>query len=254
MTDRSTVRDRTFTTSDTPSDTPPDPRWVRIMIGATLTWAAAHVAMLVATGEVIPPLVVTTALAVVIAVLATRRIRAAAWTAAVVGPLHILISMPFTLADGQHPETPATFLHSVFALLGMIVATVAAIAVIRRRAPRSGPLLAAVGTLAVVGVLVSVVAVSSTSSDASGGQDATLVAERMAWDRDTLTVPSGGRLYVDNLDRARHTFTVEDSDLDVELPAGTARMVSIDLAPGTYTFVCDVIGHETMIGTLAVSG
>jgi len=31
-----------------------------------------------------------------------------------------------------------------------------------------------------------------------------------------------------------------------------SRRVNLDLAPGTYTFVCTVPGHESMVGTLVV--
>jgi uncharacterized cupredoxin-like copper-binding protein len=57
---------------------------------------------------------------------------------------------------------------------------------------------------------------------------------------------------VDNSHIFRHSFTVEETDIDVELPALQAVRVPIDLAAGTYTVICDVPGHEEMTGVLIV--
>jgi len=67
----------------------------------------------------------------------------------------------------------------------------------------------------------------------------------------TITVNAGEvSFFVQNKDRFRHTFVIEGQDVKTELPGSTARRVTATLAPGTYTFKCDVPGHETMKGTL----
>ncbi|HKJ55959.1 MAG TPA: cupredoxin domain-containing protein, partial [Nitriliruptoraceae bacterium] len=59
---------------------------------------------------------------------------------------------------------------------------------------------------------------------------------------------------VDNRDPFHHTFAIEELGIEVDLPANTARDVPLDGAsPGVYTFVCTVVGHETMTGTIEVT-
>lgn len=239
--------------SGSPATSAPDTRWVRTAVGATLTWVAAHVAMMALTREFIPPLAVTSVLGIAIAVFVIRRPVAGAWTAATVAVVHLVVSMRFTLDDIQHPETPPAFMHAVLGVLAMLLAIVAGAAIIRRRRTSPRPLLLATAVLVLTGAVVSTVATLATSSDVAGSEDATLVAEAIAWSDDHVTVPSGGTLYLDNEDLARHTFTVEDTDLDVEMPAGRGVLVHVDLSPGTYAFICDVRGHETMTGTLTVT-
>ena len=50
----------------------------------------------------------------------------------------------------------------------------------------------------------------------------------------------------------RHTFTVRDRDLDVDLPASTAARLTVELSPGRYEGICDTSGHEQMTAALVV--
>jgi uncharacterized cupredoxin-like copper-binding protein len=60
-------------------------------------------------------------------------------------------------------------------------------------------------------------------------------------------------VFVDNRDFFRHTFTVEETSIDVELPARQGARVPVDLPAGTYAVVCPVPGHEFMASTLTVT-
>ncbi|MDP3892525.1 cupredoxin domain-containing protein [Nocardioides sp.] len=70
-----------------------------------------------------------------------------------------------------------------------------------------------------------------------------------------MTASSGtvGTL-VENRDPVRHTFTIEQLGIDVELPAGTNRRVEFTALAGTYAFHCTVPGHESMTGMIVVRG
>jgi len=59
---------------------------------------------------------------------------------------------------------------------------------------------------------------------------------------------------VENRDPVRHTFTIEQLGIDVELPAGTNRRVEFTALAGTYAFHCTVPGHESMTGMVVVRG
>jgi hypothetical protein len=69
---------------------------------------------------------------------------------------------------------------------------------------------------------------------------------------DTVTLDAGQPLHLDNQDLSRHTFTVPDIDLDIDLPAGTAARADINLPTGTNTVICDIPGHELMTSQLTV--
>jgi len=85
-----------------------------------------------------------------------------------------------------------------------------------------------------------------------GGAAATVQANNFSFDPSELEVASGSELEVRNGHASTpHTFTVQDTDLDVELGGGESEVVTIDLEPGTYGFVCRF--HPQMTGTLTVT-
>jgi len=61
---------------------------------------------------------------------------------------------------------------------------------------------------------------------------------------------SGSTISVANEDSVAHTFTVEDTDVDVPLPAGETAEATAP-APGTYDFLCTI--HPSMTGTIIVT-
>jgi uncharacterized cupredoxin-like copper-binding protein len=68
---------------------------------------------------------------------------------------------------------------------------------------------------------------------------------------------SGGTVgvFIENNDPfRRHTFTIDELEVDVELPGGTSQRVDVSAPPGTYEFYCAVPGHEKMKGTLTITG
>jgi uncharacterized cupredoxin-like copper-binding protein len=61
-------------------------------------------------------------------------------------------------------------------------------------------------------------------------------------------------LWIDNKDGIRHTFAIPELEIDVEIPALKANRVDIDAPPGSYLIICTVPGHESMTGTLTITG
>jgi plastocyanin len=68
----------------------------------------------------------------------------------------------------------------------------------------------------------------------------------------TVTVNQGQTITLVNVSDAPHTFTVTGQDIDVETMAGKTANVTIDLAPGTYPFICRFHESMGMKGTLVV--
>lgn len=63
---------------------------------------------------------------------------------------------------------------------------------------------------------------------------------------------NGQTLRVKNADHVTHTFTIDGTDVDIEVPAGTTITTTGDagLAPGTYLFHCRI--HPSMTGVMIV--
>jgi len=68
----------------------------------------------------------------------------------------------------------------------------------------------------------------------------------------TITVKRGTTLELDNVSNTAHTFTVTGQNIDVETQPGQTSQVTIDLAPGTYPFICRFHQSLGMTGTLVV--
>ena len=69
-----------------------------------------------------------------------------------------------------------------------------------------------------------------------------------------ITVTKGQTIAVKNVGSIPHTFTIQGKGIDVVNQAGQSQKVKIDLAPGTYTFICTFHVNLGMRGTLIVKG
>jgi plastocyanin len=204
-------------------------------------------------GELIPPLFVTGVVVIALGAALLRRQRR--WlliTVIVVAVLQLAGSMPFIVSNLSHPESPLSFLMEAFSVLATLSAGLGAAAGLRGAAPGARrPIALGAGGLAVIAVVVSLFAAAGIGSDAMQPGDVTIEAE-MAYFPERVEVPAGAAIYADNLDPVRHTFVVEGTDIHVEMPASTGVRFELDLAPGTYRYLCDVPGHERMEGQLDV--
>jgi len=83
---------------------------------------------------------------------------------------------------------------------------------------------------------------STGSSGATGGgatADLTVTAVNYRFDPADITVSSGDVIEVrDTNPQTPHTFTVEGTDVDVEIAPQGSGTVTIDLDPGTYDVIC----------------
>ncbi len=95
------------------------------------------------------------------------------------------------------------------------------------------------------------VAALLTATDSHQAGDV-LVPVRDVTFPDEVRVASGDDVLVENTDLVRHTFTVEGTDLSVELPERTNVRVGIDLPVGTYRIICAIPGHQNMTTNLVV--
>ncbi len=231
--------------------------WRGYLVRFALAMVAWAVVLTVLAGEIIPEITVFAALLIVGSVITSRGTgRAGPITLLVLGVLIVAMSAPFNLPDLAHPNSPVNFILGGVAGTAIPLAIViGAIGTLRRWEARSG-LMAWRGLIGViaVGAVVSMIATAATTSDVAVEGDIEILAERVEFPEVVEVEAGATALFIDNRDPFRHTFTIEELGIDVELPASTARRVVVpDLAPGTYTFVCAVTGHEKMTGELVVS-
>jgi iron uptake system component EfeO len=130
---------------------------------------------------------------------------------------------------------------------------------------RAAPRGFAVGALATLGVLVAGCAPADVApSTAGGGSSASasiaVTASEFAFAPSTVTTAAGTTTFaVTNAGVAEHEFEILKGDQVVDevegLVPGITRELTVDLAAGSYTYVCRLSGHEEagMKGTLTVT-
>jgi hypothetical protein len=222
--------------------------------GGLLVLVAIFVALMVLAGEVTPFWVMPAVVYLVLGAFVMRRAPRWLLIVAIVLPLlQVGTGLPFVIPGLTHPETPASFLPDALVIIVSIVVVIGAALALRGSSSRARRRVATFATLlAAAAALISVFAASGITSDARQSGDVAVAAANTDYP-ERVEAPQGGALWVDNQDPFRHTFVVEGTDVRAELPGATAVRLDIDLAPGTYTFICDVTGHEeAMKGTLSV--
>jgi len=226
--------------------------WVKLLAWLTGIIAAVEVIFLGMIATLVPPLVAGIVLTIVGLVVLRRARRTGIAILGLTSLLLLLGFLPFAASHLGHPESAIDFSHAVIGTVGRLLAVIAAVGAWRKASPAGARRLAvaAIG-LACLTVAVSSIAMLASSGDDAGADDVpTVIADSHF--ADTITVASGDTLYVDNTDVFRHTFTVVDTAIDVELPAAVGVRVPIDLPAGVYDVICDIPGHEHMTATLEV--
>jgi plastocyanin len=88
--------------------------------------------------------------------------------------------------------------------------------------------------------------------DLTGDDPFVVTIQDRAFGPDCFAAKSAASITVDNKDTVTHTFTMDGTQVDVTIEAGTTfNGESAGLAPGTYPFHCKI--HTSMTGTVIVS-
>ena len=226
----------------------------RFVAGAALSVVLVLLAIQVLARELIPPLAIFAVLYLAAtAVLAVRRPRWLLVTVGLVALVHLVGSVPFFVANLAHPESPASFISEALVALTVTVALVGAATGVRRSwSGARRPVAVAAALLAGLAIVLSLLASLGVEGDARQDGDVIVEAVRSTFPERVELAAGTSVLWVDNQDPFHHTLVVEGTDVQASLPGSTAVRVPVDLALGTYAFLCDVPGHETMQGTLDV--
>jgi len=89
----------------------------------------------------------------------------------------------------------------------------------------------------------------------NGEQEVTITAHDIYFDPSEVHVKAGKvKFNLPNEGAAEHDFSIDELDVQVNLPAGTTQTVEVDLPAGTYQYYCNIPGHKEagMVGTLVV--
>lgn len=145
----------------------------------------------------------------------------------------------------MHPESPADFVPVTMLTAGGLITVISTIPAFRStRGHQSGsgfPSIAARAAVALVAAAVagSLAARQMVTSDVPVSGSIVVTQERFAFGPETIVAQSGEvSLYVTNRDAARHTFTVDELDVDMSIAPGQSRLIKFDAEIGSYRFYC----------------
>jgi plastocyanin len=206
--------------------------------------------------EPIPPLLVFLGLWIVGLLWLRRSTKGPAVLLLIVFVLHLVLGAPFAVPALMLPASGGDFITTLATTLASLAGISASIALIRRRgddagsAPRS--LGMTLGALFLVGAAFSVIATVGYEDASAQQGDIQLAAEDIEFTEGSLEAnPGEVSVFVDNRDATLHTFTIDELDVDLDLPAASAARVTFTAEPGTYEFYCEP-HKEDMKGTLTV--
>ncbi len=185
----------------------------------------------------------------------------------------LLLVVPFSIFNLQHPESAGDFIPILLLIAGSILGLVgSAVSLVQRQRhtlrARATPaealavkaILAALALLALVSL--GLTAVSRTTLSAEAKANAVSV-EIKSFDfyPNRIVAKSGEtvRLVVKNSDPTLHTFTLPEAGVDMSVPPGSEKLVEFKApAPGEYRWYCiphsdpGPNGRTGMVGVLVV--
>ncbi len=230
--------------------------WRLLLAGVAIAMILVALAVQWSQETVIPPLVVLPILFVVGLVLLVLRPRLGSIVIGALAVLMILGNLPFLVEDITHPESFGSFVPTGIGVLAGLVGLAALVAVLRRVDGRPAGILGAVGLAGAVAVIaLSAVQSGGQEDDAPQEGDQHMFAQDIEFKPPAFEAPAGDiGIYIGNDDLVRHNLSIDDLDVDEELPAKAFVRIAITGAePGEYEYYCDIDGHEDMIGTLTVT-
>lgn len=231
------------------------PEWMALArIGAIVMVVFAAALQLTAQSVIPPVLVIGLAFLAFVPYLNGER-RRVGLGAAIFGAAAFLGNLPIILDDLQNPESAPAFILQLLSTIGVLLVIVGGVGAFLRRPTRllRPVALAAVGVF-LAGTFGSVAIAANTDSAVALPNDVQVTAQQLMWDPESVLIDgSASGIWIDNEDGIRHTFTIPELGIDVEIPALKARRMDIDAPPGSYQIICTVPGHDNMTGTLIIS-
>jgi plastocyanin len=190
---------------------------------------------------------------------------------ALVLALAVAMALFWTMFGLAAPASFFDFVPGLLVVPGVLIALVAGIASLRagRRdatraaSPRERTAMVAIGgalgALAVVSAVLSLAGRETVSDAEAAEADFVVDLKDFEFDQATYETTGDVTVLVKNSDPFLHTFTVDELGIDVELNAGSEKLVTIPGEPGTYVLYCEPHtsdpedpGEDDMAATLTV--
>lgn len=232
------------------------PQWLRLVRAGAIVMAVWSVALQGSAQTLIPPVAVIGLVFLGFVPFLKGERRVLGLVVAVFGTLAVVGNLEIILDDLRNPESAPAFVLVLLSLVGVSLAVVGGLSAFLRRPPEVTRTLAigAAGVF-IAGSVASLAMAANTPSDAALPGDVPVTAHQVMWAPEEIEITASNTgLWVDNQDGIRHTFTIPQLGIDVEVPALKARRIELDAAPGEYQIICTVPGHESMTGTLTITG
>ena len=228
--------------------------WPKLLRWTTVA-AIVVVALINVFSEIIPPLIVFGVIWIGALVWLGRSAKGPAILLLVSYVAFIGLSAPFTIPSLAVPASAGDFILNGAGLLAALVGIAAAIAVLRGltgATPAARSVALAAAAVFLVASAYSVYETVSYDSAVRQEGDLELVAKDLEFQETSLEAEGGQiSVFVDNQDATLHTFTIEELDVDLDVPASKSARVTFDAEPGEYEFFCEP-HEEDMEGTLTV--
>jgi hypothetical protein len=174
----------------------------------------------------------------------------------VVSLVFVLANIPFIVPSLLALNSPVEFILNLLFLMGGFGTIVASVNLVRGNegVAGEGPKRWLRGSATVV-VLLAMISIFVKITEEQATQqpgDLALIAQYTEFSTQFLPINSGTFIYLENKDLFSHTFTVEELNIDIDLPGFSSRRIQIRAQPGAYEFRCTIPGHDTMKGDLSV--
>jgi plastocyanin len=230
--------------------------WRNLAESSIWTLLSSGIATMVFVIEGIDPALAATLFAFLIGLGLTTRDRRSGPVVLLVATIIFLVpAVFFAIQVFQVPESTVNFILNSVLIVAGVTTLIASIALVRKRALTVPPRYIAIGAAALVLALTFVALVIRIGYEepASGAGDLRIMADDNEFTPDRARARAGRvSVVVTNADLSLHTFSIDELDVDQELPGGVRSAVTFDVEPGTYEYYCAIPGHEEMKGTLSV--
>ncbi|MGI9584132.1 MAG: cupredoxin domain-containing protein [Acidimicrobiia bacterium] len=230
--------------------------WMRLARASAVTMVVWAILLHLSARIVIPPVVVVgLVFAGFIPFLKGER-RRLGLAYAIVALLALVGNAPVIIDELIHIDSTPSFVLTLLSVVAASAAIVAGLGAFFRWPTQSiRPIAIAGAAVFVVGSIVSIGGFMTHESAVALEGDTVVVAEKLEFVPEDMTLNAGPTgLLVENKDGIRHTFTIAELDVDLEVPALKSARTDFTAAPGEYTYICTVPGHESMTGRLTVDG
>ena len=229
--------------------------WVELMRWSAIVAIVVVALINILGGMVIPPLVVFGLLWIGGLGWLTRATKGPSILYLVTFVAFIALSAPFTISLFMVPVLAGDFVLNLAGVLTALAGIVAAIMILRGQmgvSKTAATLARAAVAVFVVGAAVSIFSMVTYDDAVAQEDDLRVVTEDIEFGPTILEAPSGEvSVFVENKDQTLHTFTIEELDVGLDIPASKSARVTFDAEPGEYEFFCEP-HKEDMKGTITI--